>query len=132
EDIRGTYAALAHPVSIRYLKSLGVTAVELMPVHHSITDRHLVDRNLSNYWGYNTIGYFSPDTRYATKGLQGKEIGEFKDMIKTLHAEGIEVILDVVYNHTAEGNQLGPTISFRGVDNALYYRLAENKRYYMD
>jgi isoamylase len=132
ENIRGTYTALAHPAAIDHLKSLGVTAIELMPVHHSIAERYLIDKDLTNYWGYNTIGYLSPDTRYATKGNLGQEIREFKDMVKALHKEGIEVILDVVYNHTAEGNQMGPTISFRGVDNASYYRLAEDKRYYMD
>jgi isoamylase len=123
ENIRGTYSALAHPAAVHHLKSLGITAIELMPVHHSIADRYLIDKDLTNYWGYNTIGYLSPDTRYAAKGEFGQEIREFKDMVKALHKEGIEVILDVVYNHTAEGNQLGPTLSFRGVDNAAYYRL---------
>jgi isoamylase len=132
EEIRGTYAGLAHPVTIEYLKRLGITAVELMPVHHFISDRHLKDRGLSNYWGYNTIGYFAPDVRYASTGLLGEQVVEFKNMVKELHKAGIEVILDVVYNHTGEGSHLGPTISFRGIDNASYYRLTEDKRYYMD
>ncbi|PTX18337.1 glycogen operon protein [Pontibacter mucosus] len=132
EEIRGTYAALAHPVTIQYLKDLGITAVELMPVHHFINDRHLVEKGLSNYWGYNTIGYFAPDVRYSSSGTHGEQVVEFKQMVKELHKAGIEVILDVVYNHTAEGNQMGPTLSFRGIDNAAYYRLTEDKRYYMD
>ncbi|TPE46284.1 glycogen debranching protein GlgX [Pontibacter mangrovi] len=132
EDIRGTYAALAHPVTIKYLKELGVTAVELMPVHHFISDRHLVEKGLTNYWGYNTIGYFAPDVRYSSSGTHGEQVVEFKEMVKALHKAGIEVILDVVYNHTAEGNQMGPTLSFRGIDNAAYYRLTDEKRYYMD
>ncbi|MDX5346960.1 MAG: glycogen debranching protein GlgX [Hymenobacteraceae bacterium] len=133
EEIRGKYAALTHPVTINYLKTLGVTAIELMPVHHFITDRHLADKELTNYWGYNTIGFFAPDVRYSGSGTLGQQVVEFKQMVKELHKAGIEVILDVVYNHTAEGNQMGPTLSFRGVDNAYYYRLVEeNKRYYMD
>ncbi|SFG01966.1 glycogen debranching protein GlgX [Pontibacter chinhatensis] len=132
EEIRGTYAALAHPVTIQYLKDLGITAVELMPVHHFINDRHLVEKGLSNYWGYNTIGYFAPDVRYSSSSTHGEQVVEFKQMVKELHKAGIEVILDVVYNHTAEGNQMGPTLSFRGIDNAAYYRLTEDKRYYMD
>jgi glycogen operon protein len=131
-DIRGTYAAIGHPVTIAYLKKLGVTAVELMPVHHFVADRHLVDKGLTNYWGYNTIGYFAPDVRYASSGSYGEQVAEFKEMVKALHKAGIEVILDVVYNHTAEGNHMGPTLSFRGIDNASYYRLTEDKRYYMD
>lgn len=132
EEIRGTYAALGHPVTIKYLQDLGVTAVELMPVHHFINDRHLAEKGLSNYWGYNTIGYFAPDVRYASNGTHGDQVLEFKEMVKALHKAGIEVILDVVYNHTAEGNQMGPTLSFRGIDNAGYYRLTEDQRYYMD
>lgn len=131
-EIRGTYMALAHPVTIQYLKDLGVTAVELMPVHHFVADRHLVEKGLTNYWGYNTIGFFAPDVRYSTASTKGTQVLEFKTMVKELHKAGIEVILDVVYNHTAEGNQLGPTLSFKGVDNAAYYRLAMDRRYYMD
>jgi isoamylase len=132
EHLRGTYAGIAHPSMISYLKDLGITSLELMPVHHFINDRMLVDKGLSNYWGYNTIGFFAPDVRYSSSGVQGSQVTEFKEMVKALHKAGIEVILDVVYNHTGEGNQMGPTISFRGVDNQSYYRLAENKRYYMD
>jgi isoamylase len=133
EDERGTYKALANPVVIDYLHSLGVTAVELMPIHHFATDRHLVERGLVNYWGYNTIGFFAPDVRYSSSGILGEQVREFKDMVKALHKAGIEVILDVVYNHTAEGNHLGPTISFKGIDNSSYYRLVhDNQRYYMD
>jgi isoamylase len=132
EEIRGTYAAIAHPVTISYLKSLGITAVELMPVHDFITDRMLRDKGLENYWGYNTISFFAPEDRYSSSGVQGQQAFEFKNMVKELHKAGIEVILDVVYNHTAEGNHMGPTLSFRGVDNATYYRLTEDKRYYMD
>lgn len=131
EEIRGTYSALAHPVTIDYLKSLGITSIELMPVHHFISEGQLADKGLTNYWGYNSIGYFAPDVRYAT-GTVGQQVVEFKQMVKALHKAGIEVILDVVYNHTAEGNQMGPTLSFRGIDNACYYRLTEDKRYYMD
>lgn len=127
--LRGTYGALATPPVIEHLKKLGVTAVELMPVHAFIDDRHLLEKGLKNYWGYNSIGYFAPDMRYSATG----SIKEFKTMVKTLHSHGIEVILDVVYNHTAEGNQLGPTLSFRGIDNASYYRLeSSNPRYYRD
>lgn len=132
EQIRGTYAAVSHPVTINYLKSLGISAVELMPVHHFINDKILIDKGLSNYWGYNTIGYFAPDIRYSSSGTTGGQVNEFKQMVKELHKANIEVILDVVYNHTAEGNHLGPTLSFRGYDNSSYYRLTDNKRYYMD
>jgi glycogen operon protein len=132
EDIRGTYAGIAHPVTIKYLKDLGITAIELMPVHHFIADRHLVEKGLTNYWGYNTIGFFAPDVRYSCPGSPGDQVKEFKKMVLELHKAGIEVILDVVYNHTGEGNQMGPTLSFRGVDNSSYYRLTEDKRYYMD
>jgi len=132
-EIRGTYAAIGHPASIEYLKKLGITAIELMPVHHFVTDRHLQDRGLTNYWGYNTIAFFAPDCRYAKAYKNGEQVKEFKDMVKALHNAGIEVILDVVYNHTAEGNQTGPTLSLRGIDNDGYYRLVEDdKRYYMD
>ncbi|HEY4651937.1 MAG TPA: glycogen debranching protein GlgX [Pontibacter sp.] len=133
EEIRGTYAALAHPVTINYLKELGITAIELMPVHHFIKDRHLVERGLTNYWGYNTIGFFAPDGRYSSSGQLGEQVHEFKEMVRELHKAGIEVILDVVYNHTAEGNHMGPTLSFRGIDNTAYYRLTEeDPRFYMD
>lgn len=133
ENIRGTYAAICHPVMIAYYKDMGFTAIELMPIHHFIDDRYLTDKGLVNYWGYNTIGYFAPDPRYCSSGVQGEQVNEFKTMVRELHREGIEVILDVVYNHTAEGNHLGPTISFKGIDNNSYYRLCdEDKRYYMD
>lgn len=133
ENIRGTYAAIAHPVTIAYLKDLGITAIELMPVHDFLTDRHLVEKGLTNYWGYNTIGFFAPDARYASCSVLGEQVIEFKNMVKELHKAGIEVILDVVYNHTGEGNQMGPTLSFKGIDNASYYRLKDDdKRYYMD
>jgi isoamylase len=128
EQIRGTYAALAHPASIEYLKKLGITAVELMPVHHFLIDKFLKDKELTNYWGYNTIGFFAPDIRYCHSGTLGGQVNDFKNMVKELHKAGIEVILDVVYNHTAEGNHLGPTISFRGLDNSSYYRLTDTKR----
>ena len=132
EDIRGTYAALGHPVVIDYLQRLGITAIELMPVHHYVIDRHLVQNKLSNFWGYNTIGFFAPDVRYASSGATGEQVNEFKEMVKQLHRAGIEVILDVVYNHTGEGNQLGPTLSLRGIDNLSYYRLMEERRFYKD
>ena len=133
KELRGTYAGLAHPVAIEYLKKLGITAVELMPVHEFVDDKHLLDRKLRNYWGYNSINFFAPEARYSSAGDHGEQIGEFKAMVKALHRAGIEVILDVVYNHTAEGNQLGPTLSFRGIDNSTYYRLVtDNPRYYMD
>ena len=133
EPLRGTYAGLASPASIDYLRKLGITAVELMPVHHFATDKHLSDRGLTNYWGYNSIGFFAPDVRYSSSGGLGGQVTEFKTMMKTLHNAGIEVILDVVYNHTAEGNHLGPTLCFRGIDNFAYYRLVQDRpRYYMD
>lgn len=132
-EFRGTYAGLTCPPVLDYLRSLGITAVELMPIHQCVADKHLVDRGLTNYWGYNTVGFLAPDVRYASTGDQGQQVQEFKIMVKTLHREGIEVILDVVYNHTAEGNHLGPTLCFRGIDNASYYRLvADDRRYYMD
>jgi isoamylase len=130
---RGTYAGVAHPAVIEHLKKLGVTAIELMPVHQFVQDSTLLEKGLSNYWGYNTIGFFAPQSSYSSAGERGQQVQEFKGMVKSLHAAGIEVILDVVYNHTAEGNHLGPTISFRGIDNAAYYRLMDDdKRYYMD
>jgi isoamylase len=133
EEIRGTYAGLAHPVMLDHLQSLGVTAVELMPVHQFVQDSTLEDKGLSNYWGYNTIGFFAPHNAYSSSGQRGEQVQEFKAMVKALHAVGIEVILDVVYNHTAEGNHLGPTLSFRGIDNAAYYRLVdEDRRHYFD
>jgi isoamylase len=133
EELRGTYAGMATPPVIEYLKSLGVSAVELLPVHQFVSDRLLEDRGLSNYWGYNSIGYFAPDVRYSSSGSRGKQVREFKEMVKAFHREGIEVILDVVYNHTAEGSELGPSLSFRGIDNPTYYRLVEDQpRYYMD
>jgi isoamylase len=133
EELRGTYAGMAHPVAIEYLKNLGVTAVELLPVHEFLDDGHLVEKGLRNYWGYNTTNYFSPDARYSSCGDSGGQVQEFKEMVKALHRAGIEVILDVVYNHTSEGNQMGPTLSFRGIDNTTYYRLvAGNERFYFD
>jgi isoamylase len=132
EPIRGTYAGISHPVSIKYLQDLGITALELMPVHQSVNDRNLREKGLGNYWGYNTIGFFAPDARFSSGGVKGEQVNEFKDMVKALHKAGIQVILDVVYNHTAEGNQMGPTLSFKGIDNASYYRLTEENRFYMD
>jgi glycogen operon protein len=133
EKQRGTYAGVASEAAVQHLRSLGVTAVELMPVHHFLQDRHLIEKSLSNYWGYNTLAYFAPEPRYASGGTAREAVQQFKMMVRSLHAAGIEVILDVVYNHTAEGNQMGPTLSMRGVDNASYYRLSpEDPRYYMD
>ena len=133
KNLRGTYAGLATPEVIEHLQQLGVTAVELLPVHHFIRDKHLVDRGLTNYWGYNSIGFFAPDIGYASSTPRAQHVWEFKTMVKALHNAGIEVILDVVYNHTGEGNHLGPTLSFRGIDNASYYRLVPNRpRYYQD
>ncbi len=130
EELRGTYAGMGSGPALDYLTHLGVTAVELLPVHQHVDDRHLVDRGLGNYWGYNTIGFFAPDVRFSATG---EPVSEFKMMVRRLHDAGIEVILDVVYNHTGEGNHLGPTISFRGIDNAAYYRLSpEDPRYYVD
>jgi isoamylase len=131
--LRGTYGGIASDAFIRHLKELGVTAVELLPVHHFVDDRYLLDKGLKNYWGYNTLSYFAPEPRYSQNKEPQKVLTEFKTMVKRLHAAGIEVILDVVYNHTAEGNHLGPTVSFRGLDNSAYYRLtAESARYYQD
>ncbi|MVA75160.1 glycogen debranching protein GlgX [Auraticoccus sp. F435] len=132
EEIRGTYSALAHPAIIDHLVGLGVTAIELMPVHQFVNDSHLVEKGLSNYWGYNTIGFMAPHNGYASTGTRGQQATEFKAMVKALHEADIEVILDVVYNHTAEGNHMGPTIAFRGIDNAAYYRLADDKSKYYD
>jgi isoamylase len=132
-DLRGTYAGLAHPAAIEYLKKLGITSVELMPIHHSVADRHLLQRGLTNYWGYNSLGFFAPDARFSAAGSAGDQVAEFKNIVRTLHSAGLEVILDVVYNHTAEGNHLGPTVCFRGIDNTAYYRVVEGQpRYYMD
>jgi isoamylase len=132
-ELRGTYAGVAHPAAIEHLTSLGVTAVELLPVHQFIHDSHLVDKGLRNYWGYNSICYLAPHNEYSAAGQLGQQVQEFKAMVKGLHEAGIEVILDVVYNHTAEGNHLGPMLSFRGIDNEAYYRLvAENQRFYYD
>ncbi|WP_022923817.1 glycogen debranching protein GlgX [Serinicoccus marinus] len=132
-EIRGTYAGVAHPAVVEHLTSLGVTAVELLPVHQFVDDPHLQDKGLSNYWGYNTIGFLAPHNGYSAYGHRGQQVTEFKSMVKTLHEAGIEVILDVVYNHTAEGNHLGPTLSFRGIDNASYYRLVDyDKAHYYD
>ncbi len=132
EEQRGTYLGLASPAVVDYLQRLGVTAVELLPIHHFVNDKFLLDKGLVNYWGYNTLGFFAPESRYAT-GDRGEQVDEFKEMVRLLHAAGLEVILDVVYNHTAEGNHLGPTLSFRGVDNAAYYTLSpENRRFYMN
>lgn len=133
EKLRGTYAGLAHPASTSYLKDLGVTAIELMPVHHFVHDHRLADLGLRNYWGYNSIGYFAPHDEYAPAGPPGSQVQSFKEMVRAMHAAGIEVILDVVYNHTAEGGKGGPTLSFRGLDNETYYRLAEHdKQRYVD
>jgi glycogen operon protein len=133
ENLKGTYAGLAHPASIDYLKKLGITAVELLPIHEMVDEGHLVDRGLRDYWGYNTLGYFAPAARYSSCGDRGGQVSEFKGMVKALHAAGIEVILDVVYNHTCEGNHLGPMLSWKGICNLTYYRtMADNPRFYMD
>src|SRR5712664_369372 len=133
ESLRGTYAGLAHPAVIEHLQTLGVTAIELMPIHQFVQDQRLLEHSLRNYWGYNTIGFFAPHNEYSSGGQGGQQVNEFKAMVRTLHEADIEVILDVVYNHTAEGNHLGPTLSMRGIDNAAYYRLSpEDPRYYMD
>jgi len=133
ESLRGTYAGLAHPAVIEHLETLGVTAVELMPIHQFVQDQRLLEHSLRNYWGYNTIGFFAPHNDYASAGQTGQQVNEFKAMVRTLHQAGIEVILDVVYNHTAEGNHLGPTLCFRGIDNAAYYRLVgKDPTFYYD
>jgi glycogen operon protein len=132
-ELRGTYAGLAHPSVIEHLHRLGVTAVELMPVHHFVSEPPLLRRGLGNYWGYNTLGYFAPHAAYCSSGSRGEQVREFKAMVRALHAAGIEVILDVVYNHTAEGDERGPTLEFRGIDNPTYYRLRDDDpRYYRD
>ena len=132
-DIRGTYAGLAYPSVIEYLKKLGITAIELMPIHQFVNDSFLQEKGLSNYWGYNTIGFFAPHNAYSSSGERGEQVNEFKSMVKAYHRAGIEVILDVVYNHTAEGNNRGPMLSFKGIDNKAYYRLVDNdQRHYFD
>ena len=132
-ELRGTYSAIGHPVMIDHLRSLGVSAIELMPVHHFANDSTLIERGLSNYWGYNTIGFLAPDSKYSSSTSPGGQVQEFKSMVRELHDAGIEVILDVVYNHTAEGNHLGPTLCFKGIDNSAYYRLVDNdQQFYMD
>jgi isoamylase len=133
EEVRGSYAGIADPAFIQHLVALGVTAVELLPVHQFVHEAHLVDRGLRDYWGYNSIGFFAPHNEYSHRGQGGEQVQDFKQMVRALHTAGIEVILDVVYNHTAEGNHLGPTLAFRGLDNAAYYRLVDDDpRYYMD
>ncbi len=132
EELRGTYAGMAHPAALDYLKSLGITAVELMPIHYFVHDRRLEDLGLKNYWGYNSIGFFALHGDYAADKRPGGAVSEFRQLVKSLHQSGMEVILDVVYNHTAEGNHLGPMLSFKGIDNAYYYRLMEDRRFYMD
>lgn len=130
--LRGTYSGLAHPAVINHLISLGVTAVELLPIHQFVSEIHLLESGLTNYWGYNSIGFFAPHAAYASRGSRGEQVSEFKEMVRTLHAAGLEVILDVVYNHTAEGGPDGPTLSFRGIDNDDYYRLSNNRAEYVD
>ncbi|HEY2167473.1 MAG TPA: alpha-amylase family glycosyl hydrolase, partial [Jatrophihabitantaceae bacterium] len=133
ENLRGTYAGLAHPAVVEHLTDLGITAIELMPVHHFVNDSFLVEKGLSNYWGYNTISFLAPDFKYASTASPGSQVQEFKAMVRALHEADIEVILDVVYNHTGEGNHLGPTLSFRGIDNPSYYRLVDGDlKHYMD
>jgi isoamylase len=133
DRLRGTYAGMAHPAAIRHLTDLGVTAVELMPVHQFVSEQHLVDRGLHNYWGYNSIAFLAPHNGYSSSGDSGEQVGEFKAMVRALHQAGIEVILDVVYNHSAEGNHLGPMLAFKGIDNGAYYRLVyDDRRYYVD
>ena len=128
ESLRGTFAGLMRHEVIDHIRKLGITAIELLPIHAFIDDSYLVEKGKRNYWGYNTIGFFAPDPRY----LSGPFVNEFKEMVSQFHREGIEVILDVVYNHTAEGNELGPTLCFKGIDNASYYRLAPDRRYYIN
>ena len=132
EQLRGTYAALGHPAIIDRLRTLGVTAVELLPVQHFVSETFLLERGLGNYWGYNTLAFFAPHGAYSSSGTHGEQVREFKDMVKALHRAGIEVLLDVVYNHTPEGSELGPTLSFRGLDNPAYYHLADEGRHYWD
>ena len=128
-ELRGTYAGLAHPAVIEHLTQLGVTAVELLPIHHFISEDHVLSHGLTNYWGYNTLGFFAPHAAYSASGSRGQQVTEFKEMVRALHAAGLEVILDVVYNHTAEGNEQGPTLNFRGIDNEGYYRLSHGRHY---
>lgn len=133
EEDRGTYRGLAHPSVVQYFQDLGITTLELMPVHHFINSKHLLDRGVKNYWGYNSVGFFAPHSAYSASGKLGQQVKEFKELVKTYHKAGIEIILDVVYNHTGEGNHYGPTLNFRGIDNHNYYRLImEDQRYYMD
>ncbi|CAN5708817.1 hypothetical protein BH18ACI5_BH18ACI5_01840 [soil metagenome] len=132
-ELRGTYAGMAHPTSTKYLQRLGITAVELLPAHQFVQDSTLTDKSLRNYWGYDSIVFLAPHTEYSSSGERGEQVQEFKHLVRTLHDAGIEVILDVVYNHTAEGNHLGPVLSLKGIDNPAYYRLMpDNRRYYMD
>ncbi|MCW2606331.1 MAG: glycogen debranching enzyme GlgX [Frankiales bacterium] len=131
-ELRGTYAGLAHPAALEHLLRLGVTTVDLLPVHHFVSEPHLLRAGLTNHWGYNTLGFFAPHAGYAATGSRGQQVGEFKAMVRALHAAGLEVVLDVVYNHTAEGDETGPTLSFRGIDNPAYYRLAEDRSRYAD
>ncbi|MDY0043070.1 MAG: glycogen debranching protein GlgX [Syntrophales bacterium] len=132
QELRGTYAGLSQPAAIDYLRELGITAIELMPIHYFVHDKHLIEKGLKNYWGYNSIGYFAPHHEYSYDTRPGGAVAEFKQMVKVFHQAGIEVIIDVVYNHTAEGNHLGPMLSFKGIDNSYYYRLTDDKAYYMD
>jgi glycogen operon protein len=132
EELRGTYAGLAHPAVIEHLVALGITAVELLPVHHFVDESFLVEEGLTNYWGYSSIGFLAPHGPYSASGTRGEQVREFKDMVKALHAAGLEVIMDVVYNHTAEGNHLGPMLSFKGIDNLAYYRQTDDPRYFLD
>ncbi len=132
EELRGTYAGVAHPAAVAHLQRLGVTAVELLPVHQFVHDAQLVARGLRNYWGYQSIGYFAPHNGYSSSGDSGGQVDEFRRMVRALHAAGLEVILDVVFNHTAEGSESGPTLCFRGIDNAAYYRLADDRSRYVD
>ena len=132
-ELRGTYAGFAHPAAIEHLHLLGVTALELMPVHHFIHPQFLLEKGLRNYWGYDPIGYFAPHAGYSSSGARGEQVVEFKQMVRALHEAGIEVIIDVVYNHSGEGNHLGPTLCYRGIDNVSYYRVVEDDpRYYID
>ena len=132
EPLRGTYAGLAHPAAVAHLQRLGVTAVELLPVHQFVHDEQLVARGLRNYWGYQSIGYFAPHNAYSSAGDGGGQVDEFRQMVRALHAAGLEVIIDVVFNHTAEGSEWGPTLCFRGIDNAAYYRLQDDRSHYVD
>ena len=132
EQLRGTYSGMAHPVMVEHLQHLGVTAIEFLPLHHFVPETFLLERNATNYWGYNTLAFFAPHAGYSSTGSHGQQVREFKDMVKAFHRAGIEVIMDVVFNHTAEGNELGPTLSLRGLDNAAYYHLNDDPRTYWD